>query len=222
MFHWLAQAVASTTTTVTFFTIFLVGVVFSVFSLILGGHGDHVDHDVGHDIGHDAGSDHDGHSESGGHGGDSDVGAHSLFSVGIFSVRGVALLATGFGGLGFLIYLSTGKLLFSTAAALVGGYIFAFLVLYTLKVFKSQQANSLISMSSAVGAEGIVTISIPAGGLGEVSLLVSGREMFKPARSRNGVPIQAGARVQVNQITGGALVVTPADAVSSVSNPKQT
>ena len=217
MFGWLTQAIASTTTAVTFFTIFLVGVVFSVFSLILGGHGDHADHDLGQDMGHDADSGHDGHADSGDHG-DGAAGMHSLFSVGILSVRGVALMSTGFGGIGFLIYVSTGKLLFSNIAALVGGYIFAFAVLYTLKVFKSQQANSLIKMSSAVGAEGIVTVSIPENGMGEVSLSVSGMEMFKPARSKNGAPIQSGSRVQVSQISGGTLVVTRYDVDPSVAN----
>ena len=212
MLHWLAQSVASTTTSVTFFTIFLVGVVFSAFSLILGGHADHADHDIGHDA--DAG--HDGH-DAGDHG-DGGGGVAGIFSVGIFSVRGIALLGTGFGGLGFLLYINTGKLGVSTAAALVGGYLFAFAVLYTLKVFKSQQANSLITMSTAVGADAIVTISIPENGLGEVSLSVSGMEMFKPARSRSGAPIRSGARVQVSQISGGTLVVTPSIDASSVSN----
>jgi len=221
MLHWFSDILASATTTITFFTIFLVGVVFSAFSLILGGHGDHgADHDVGHDVGHDAGHDgaHDGSGDHGDHGGDhSDggLGISSFFAVGMFSVRGVALLATGFGGFGFLIFTLTQKILFSTAAALVGGYIFAFIVLYTLKVFKSQQANSLVSSSSAIGVEGIVTVSIPEDGLGEVSLRVSGTEMFKPARSANRGPIKSGTRVQVNQISGGTLVVTPSESVSA-------
>jgi membrane protein implicated in regulation of membrane protease activity len=83
--------------------------------------------------------------------------------------------------------------------------------LYTLKVFKAQQANSLVSSASAIGAEGIVTVSIPEEGLGEVSLRVSGMEMFKPARSANRGPIKSGTRVQVNQISGGTLVVTPSE-----------
>jgi membrane protein implicated in regulation of membrane protease activity len=224
MLHWFSDILASATTTITFFTIFLVGVVFSAFSLILGGHGDHgADHDVGHDFGHDAGHDagndgHDGSGDHGDHGGDhSDggLGISGFFAVGMFSVRGVALLATGFGGFGFLIFTLTQKILFSTAAALVGGYIFAFIVLYTLKVFKSQQANSLVSSSSAIGVEGIVTVSIPEDGLGEVSLRVSGTEMFKPARSANRGPIKSGTRVHVNQISGGTLVVTPSESASA-------
>jgi membrane protein implicated in regulation of membrane protease activity len=225
MLHWFSDILASATTTITFFTIFLVGVVFSAFSLILGGHGDHgADHDVGHDFSHDAGHDaghdggHDGSGDHGDHGGDHSDGGFGIsgfFAVGMFSVRGVALLATGFGGFGFLIFTLTQKILFSTAAALVGGYIFAFVVLYTLKVFKAQQANSLVSSSSAIGVEGIVTVSIPEDGLGEVSLRVSGTEMFKPARSANRGPIKSGTRVQVNQISGGTLVVTPSESASA-------
>src|SRR5262245_8819088 len=131
MFNWFTYILASATTTITFFTIFLVGVVFSVFSLILGGHSDQADHDIGHDVGHDVGhdaghdashdtgADHGGHSDSGDHA-DGGAGFTSLFSVGMFSVRGVALLSTGFGGIGFLIFVATQRVLFSTAAAFVG------------------------------------------------------------------------------------------------------
>ena len=213
MFQWLARTIASTTTTVTFFTIFLVGVVFSAFSLVFGGHGDNADHDAGSsDIGHDADHAGDGHG-SGHHDGDSG----GFFSVGMFSVRGIALLSTGFGGFGFLIFAATQKVIFSTAGGLVGGYIFAFLVLYTLKIFKSQQANSLVAMSAAVGLEGIVTVSIPENGLGEVNLLVSGSEMFKPARSDNGMPIRSGTSVRVKSVTGGTCVVAPSAAASTAT-----
>src|SRR5437867_9093763 len=125
MLHWLTSVLVSATTAITFFTVFLVGVTFSAFSLIMGGHGggEHsVDHDIGHDIGHDAGHGADAHH--GDSSGDHDAGTTSLSSVGMFSVRGVALLCTGFGGAGFLVYTATGKVFFSTACALVGGYIF--------------------------------------------------------------------------------------------------
>ncbi len=207
MFGWLSSVLASATTAITFFTLFLVGVVFSAFSLIMGGHGsDHgVDHDIGHDIGHDVsghdtGADH-GSDSSGDHGG-------GTFSVGMFSVRGVALLCTGFGGIGFLLFTATRRVYFSTAGAFVGGYVFAFIVLYTLKVFKAQQANSLINMKSAVGSQGVVTVSIPEGGMGEVSLVVSGMEMFRPAMSHDGKPIRSGSQVSVSRVTGGTLIVS--------------
>ena len=211
MLDWLGRTLATTTTSLTFFTLFLVGVTFSVFSLIFGGHGG--DHSVDHDTGHDTDADHGGDSSA-----DHDAGGDgSSFSVGMFSVRGVALLCTGFGGIGFLVYTGTEKIFFSTAGALVGGYVFAFIVLYTLKVFKSQQANSLVDMSRAVGAQGVVTVSIPENGIGEVSLMVSGMEMFKSARSLNGKGIRSGASIQVSRVSGGTFIVTPADVSSAAS-----
>ena len=228
MLHWLTGVLASATTAITFFTLFLVGVVFSAFSLVMGGHGgDHgVDHDIGHDIGHDADVSHD-TDASHDSGGDHDGAGGGTFSVGMFSVRGVALLCTGFGGIGFLVYTATGKVYFSTAAALVGGYVFAFIVLYTLKVFKAQQANSLVNMNSAVGTPGVVTVSIPEDGLGEVSLVISGVEMFRSARSQDGKPIRSGSQVRVSRVAGGTFIVaegaegaTPMTSAASQSERK--
>jgi hypothetical protein len=200
MFGWLTQAIASITAAMTFLGIFLVGVVFSALSLVLGGHGDG-DHDFGHETDHD--TDHDHGSEHHGENGES-----SIFSVGMFSMRGIILLTSGFGGIGFLVQVSTGKVFFSTAAGIVGGYVFAFIVLYALKIFKSQQANSLIELKSAVGIQGVVTVSIPSTGVGEVRLTVSGMEMSKTAVSKNGVPIRSGTPVRVEEVNGSTLVVT--------------
>jgi len=205
MLQWLSSVLASVTTAITFFTLFLVGVAFSAFSLIMGGHGG--GHGTDHDVGHDTDASHDtdvGHHDSGSGDHDGDGG---MFSVGMFSVRGVSLLCTGFGGIGFLVYSATRRMYASTGAGIVGGYVFAFIVLYTLKVFKSQQANSLVNMNSAIGTQGVVTVSIPEGGMGEVSLVVSGMEMFRPARSQDGKAIRSGSRVRVSSVTGGTFIV---------------
>src|SRR5262245_19965441 len=110
MVHWLTGVLASATTAITFVTLCLVGVVFSAFSLVMGGHGgDHgVDHDVGHDIGHDIGHADVSHDADASHDSAGDHDGGGTFSVGMFSVRGVALLCTGFGGIGFLVYTATG------------------------------------------------------------------------------------------------------------------
>lgn len=211
MLGWLWDIIAATTAAMTFFSLFLLGTAFSVFSIVFGGHGDSdhdFDHDLGHDTDQDVGSDadhgmdhHDGH--------DSDSGASNFFSVGVMSVRGMALLSTGFGGLGFLAQIYTGKVLFSTAAGMIGGYGFAFAVLYTLKAFKSQQASSLINLSAAKGESGVVATSIPSGGFGEVRFVVSGMEMVKMAVSKDGTQIRSGTQVKIEQVQGGTLVVTP-------------
>jgi hypothetical protein len=77
-------------------------------------------------------------------------------------------------------------------------------------------------LSSAVGSHGIVTVSIPENGLGEVGLSVSGVEMFRPARSADHVLIRSGTRVQVNHISGGTLVVTASETAAPAAAPGKT
>jgi membrane protein implicated in regulation of membrane protease activity len=212
MLNWLFEALASATATVVFFSIMLVGFVFSAASIILGGHGDtdhdigghdFADHDFSHDAGHDSGhdSEHDGDGEGG--------GLSSFFSVGILSVRGMALFATGFGGIGSLVQIYTGKVLFSTVAGMLFGYSFAFVVLLILRVFRRQQSNSLIDTSVAVGMTGTVTTAIPSNGYGEVRVVVAAVEMTKMAMSCGGQTILSGTRVRVKEVDGSTFVVEP-------------
>ncbi len=202
-FDWLWSAIASTTALISFFTIFLMGLLFSVFSLIFGGHGD-TDHDFGHDVGHDGHGD--GHH-------DGDTGLSSFFAVGMLSVRGMALLSTGFGGIGALVQLYTGRTLFATATGAIFGYGFAFMILFAVRALKSQQANSLIDTNSAVGASGTVVTSIPQNGLGEIRCVVGGVEVTRTAVSKNGEAIKSGTRVKVEEVAGATMVVAPLNAV---------
>ncbi len=197
MLGWFWTALASTTASMTFFGIFLVGVVFSMFSIIMGGHGES-DHDFGHDADHG-----DGH-----HGGDGHE-SDSIFNVGILSVRGVALLSTGFGGVGFLVHTSTGKLWFSSVVGLLSGYVFAFAVLYILKMFRAQQANSIVSMADAHGQVAMVSTSIPQNGAGEVRFVFAGQERVSMAFSDDGNPIPSGSSVRIERTSGGSVIVSP-------------
>ncbi len=197
MFDWVWTAIASATATMTFFGIFLVGIVFSLFSLIMGGHGDG-EHDLmGHDVHHDTGH-HDGEQD----------GESNFFNVGFLSVRGMALLASGFGGVGFLVQVYTGKVFFSTMSGLLFGYVFAFAVLKVMQMFKAQQSNSLISMDNAKGQEATVVTSIPQNGAGEIRFELSGQEFVKMAYSGNGNPIRSGSRVRIDQVVGGSVTVS--------------
>lgn len=201
MLDWFWSSLASTSAFITFFTIFLMGLLFSVFSLIFGGHGDH---DLGHDVGHD------GHGDS--HH-DGDTGLTSFFAVGMLSVRGMALLATGFGGAGMIVQLYTGRTFFATVAGAIFGYAFAFLILLAVRALKSQQANSLIDTNSAVGISGTVVTSIPPNGLGEIRCVVGGAEVTRTAVSKNGELIRTGTRVRVEETSGATMVVVPQNAV---------
>ena len=212
MLHWLYEAFASATATVVFFSIMLVGFVFSAASIVLGGHGDSdhdigghdfADHDFSHDTDHDSGhgSDHDGDGESG--------GLSSFFSVGILSIRGMALFATGFGGIGTLVQIYTDKVLFSTMAGMLFGYGFAFVVLLILKMFRQQQSNTIINLAEAINQTGTVTLSVPENGYGEARVVLAGVEMTKMAQSATGQAIHSGVRVKVVDVQGSTFIVMP-------------
>lgn len=204
MFGWLWTAVASATATMVFFSIFLVGVIFSSFSLIFGSHSD-TDHDFGHDFSHDA-------SHSSDHGGSHDGGgiAH-FFSVGMLSIRGFALFATGFGGIGMLVQIRSGRPLFATVVGSIAGYLFAFLMLLFVKMMRAQETNSLIDTKSAVGTSGTVVISIPSNGIGEIRCIIAGVQMTKTAVSKTGEAIESGTRVRIEEVHGATMVVVPSN-----------
>jgi hypothetical protein len=63
-----------------------------------------------------------------------------------------------------------------------------------------------------VGATGIVTTTIPAGGLGEVRLAVrGGTETFGAYGANRGIPLPTGTRVTVTEVFPPRTVVVTAD-----------
>lgn len=169
-----------------FLSLCISGSMVSGFSLFFGGEGDG-DFDA-HDVGHD-GDDHDGHGP------------------GLFSVKGLALLVTGFGAIGFIVQNYTGKVLVASVSGLLFGWVFALIGLTFIRFFVSHQASSHISSEDMIGAQGIITTSIPKNGQGEASLSVLGRQMNLIARTENGTPIEYGARVKVVRTEGGTVTV---------------
>ena len=174
-------------TELTFLAICAAGLVFCVFSLLFGGDADG-DADGGSGDGHDGS---DGHE----HG------------PGVLSLRGISLLAIGFGATGFLVYSYTGKPLVASIAGLMAGWVFAFLCMLMLRAAMNQESNSLIDTSAIVGSTGIVTLSIPENGPGEVALSIDGRELNRVANSKGGVNIKHGTRVRVLEAVGGMVIV---------------
>jgi hypothetical protein len=171
----------------TFFTIFSVGLVITLFSLVFGGHdhGGEFHTEVEHgDVGHDEGA-----------------------GPSMFSLRGLSLLATGFGAVAFLVMLYTDKVLLSSVAGLGFGWVFAFGGIAMMRMFMRQQGSSNISPSDYLESEAEVTTSIPAGGIGEVRTTVHGVTVTRPATSANGQRIPSGRMVRIVRNIGGTLSV---------------
>lgn len=156
--------------------------------MLLFGH----DHDVGHDftVEHDAGD----------HGGGPSV----------FSARVMASFLTAF-GVGGIVGRYYG--LSHPAASGIGvaaGIVLAGIVYQFARILHSQQASSAVRMSDLVGRSATVSVAIPAGGVGQVSLTVGGERNEYIARAADGQAVVRGCDVVITALGGEALVVTPA------------
>lgn len=189
MFETLKSSLEGSAALLTFFSIFSAGLVFTIFSLIFGG-----DHDGG-DV---HGEMHDGGGESG-----DDDGQ----GPGMLSLRGISLMATGFGAMAYIVMYLTKKVLTASIAGLGFGWVFAFICIALLRIFIRQQGSSMISQGSCLNSIGEVTTVIPEHGLGEVRLVVEGVSMTKTASSARGVRVPTGATVKVVRVLGSTVSV---------------
>lgn len=151
------------------------------------------------------GVDQSGHaSTSTGHGGG------AAFHFPFFSPLALATLFTCVGAYGLIG--KTGFRLADTTSlllALPGAFLTAYVVTYaSWRVARSSTGTSQIRMSQFSGAEGEVITPIPAGGLGEVAVLVDGQRFASAAREENAGAVPRGAPVRVVRMVGQTLVVT--------------
>ena len=168
MIDWASNLLSEGLASLVFASLAIVGAIISIVSMLFGG--DH-DSDVDHDVDHGGDGDHGDHGDSG-------VGFGWLLYP-VMSVRGMSLLATGFGALGYITFYITEKLLYSCIVGALSGWLFAFVGFMLIRTFKKQQSNSLVQNESLIGLEAIVTLSIPEDGMGEVTLIVPGQGQIR-------------------------------------------
>jgi len=151
------------------------------------------DHEVG---GHDVSVDH----------GDADHGGPSIFST---RVMASFLTAFGVGGVVARYYN-----LPHPAASGVGvatGVVMSGIVFQFAKLLYSQQASSDVQMTSLVGRSAEVSVAIPVGGVGQITLTYSGERSEHIARSADGRAVSRGAEVVITGLRGESVVVAPAE-----------
>jgi membrane protein implicated in regulation of membrane protease activity len=172
---------------VIFLTICAVGFAILLVSLLLGEIADH-----GGEILHDIGGDHDALETSG---------------PSFFSLRMLASFVTGFGGAGAIGRHLDLSYVVSSALGLGGGLAIAGLVYLVVSFVYKQQASSTVVVSELVGKTAKVSITIPAGGVGQVTLPAKGSTMTVMARSQDGAEIEYGAVVVVKEVVGDQITV---------------
>ena len=148
----------------------------------------------------------DGDVEAGGDGPDVQAGdgaddlledSSGLATFRLLSVRSILAFGTLFSWAGAL-YLQQD---IGTAGALIRALLWGLSGMVVVGLFfwvlprLSEEATS--DLDTASGRSGPVYMNIPADGVGQVKVIVSGRLRFVRARSRNGRPLQAGTMVRI-------------------------
>ncbi len=142
------------------------------------GIGDHADHDTGH------------------------------FS--LFSPLTLAIFFASIGAFGLITRYGVGagettSILLSVGGGLITAYVVG---RASFRLIASSRGSSAIPTAALTGAEAEVTIGIPAGGVGEVVVMVGSQRHSGPARSADGLAIASGRTVTVVRLAGTTLIVT--------------
>jgi membrane protein implicated in regulation of membrane protease activity len=187
-----------------FLACFAFGLLFTVASLLLGSIGGHFGH-----VGHGAHVGHGGHGAHVGH--DAHV-ANDLkgASLPLLNASSVIGALTWFGAAGYVVTRLGGwtlpfVLLVALIAAALGWYLVArFLGLVLKGEVEMDPADYRLE-----GTLGQLTVSIPAGGTGEIVFEKAGLRRSEAARALNGAPIARGSEVVITRYANGFATVQP-------------
>lgn len=150
-------------------------------------------------------ADHDVHVEVGGHAEMEHGDGPSIFSS---RVIGAFLTSFGVGGV-VARYLG----LSHPAASGIGiltGLVMAGVVYQFAKLLYAQQASSEVRMHSLVGQAAEVSVGIPRGGVGQVTLTIGGERSSHIARGASGQAIGLGTGVVITALSGDSVLVEAA------------
>jgi membrane protein implicated in regulation of membrane protease activity len=155
----------------------------------------------GHD--HDVGDhDHDFHDGSGEHDG----------TISIFSTKVVSVFIMGFGGGGAIAEYYGHGWVRSSLVGLGVGFVMGAVMYAVLSYLFGHQANSLVYSHDLVGRQGIVTIPIEPGAVGEVNVSCGDRILTYLARtSAEGKALPKGSTIEVVSSAGNQLLVKAAN-----------
>lgn len=149
---------------------------------------------------------HDGFGDAAG-----DHGGEGL-SLPLFSPTAIAGYLTGFGATGYGLVggLGVTSPLVHVPAALFGAAALGVFVSWvTVKVLAYGEISSTLAPAELAGHVGEITVTIPAGGVGEIAFLSGGRRNATAARAADDASIPRGTRVRIVRIEGATFVVRP-------------
>jgi len=129
--------------------------------------------------------------------------------VGLFSLRALSIFIMTFGTVGAIVRWTDRTPIVSSLWGLLAGVLMYGVYVAAMQLIRSQQASSLIEDRELVGLTALVTVAIPAEGLGEVTCRLKSQTTRRMARSTRRQPVAEGALVRVGELQGDVLLVEP-------------
>jgi membrane protein implicated in regulation of membrane protease activity len=127
---------------------------------------------------------------------------------GFIDTRSLAVFVTAFGGFGAIGVGSGLGVVPSALLGLASGLVLGGAVALFGRFLYAQQSSSSVSGAQLVGRTAQVTVTIPAGGVGQVSCRVGEERVEKIARARDGAELKHGALVRIEEFAGDSVIVS--------------
>ena len=145
-------------------------------------------------------------------GGDHDLVGHDVAGdfggPSVFSSRIMAAFVTAFGVGGVVARYYDLSHPAASGVGIASGAVMAGIVYQFARILYSQQASSELQMTRLVGQTAEVSVAIPANGVGQISLSISGERTEHLARSKTGQALPRGTEVTITELRGDSVVVT--------------
>lgn len=140
------------------------------------------------------------------HGDVDHVEADSSFK--ILSLQGFSAFFLMFGLVGLALFRQSrvGAGL-ATTGAILAGLLAVWIMGRIFKFIQRLQSSGTLATDKAIGCQGSVYLTIPAEGIGRVTLKMDNRMIEVDARSRNQIEIKTGESVRVTEISGDTFIV---------------
>jgi hypothetical protein len=151
--------------------------------------------------------------------GDHDLSGHDMGAAdhgdggapGVFSARIMASFLTSFGVGGIVGRYYGFSHPASSGIGVAAGVVMSGLVYQFAKILYSQQASSDLHMTGVIGRFAEVSVAIPVGGVGQITLSSGGERTEHIARSADGRAVGRGTQVIIRELRGESVIVAPAD-----------
>jgi membrane protein implicated in regulation of membrane protease activity len=127
---------------------------------------------------------------------------------GVLSVRVIASFLTAFGVGGVVARYYELPHPAASGIGVVAGIAMASVVYQFAKLLYSQQASTDLTMTRLVGTSAVVSVAIPANGVGQVSVHAAGEVSEHLARSATGAAVARGTTVVITGLGGDSVIVT--------------